>query len=73
MFWNNHKNEKDRIGSLPIYRFPPPTPAKKEFNAMFELLKDAEKYDRNEDYDVSDMALKNLSDYIIKYIENGKV
>lgn len=43
-------------------------PAKKEFETMFEILRDAEKYDTNNDLDVRNVLLSQLHSEIDKFI-----
>lgn len=66
MFWKR-KNKTIFTQLGPVAQIP--IPAKKEFETMFEILKDAEKYDHAEEYGVSDMVLKDLVKYINDYIK----
>jgi hypothetical protein len=67
MFWKRKITNFNRIG--PIFD---QTLAKKEFDTMYELLKDAEKFDIGKDYDVSIMTLENLVKYISDYISASR-
>lgn len=63
MFWS--KKEKGGLTgnySAPIFNIPPPS--KKEFCRMREILKDAEKYDDNDDISARDVLLKILQEQI---------
>lgn len=66
MFWKRKEEIKySNIGPILMTPMPP----KKEFETMFEMLKDAEKYDHTEEYGVSDMILKDLVKYINDYVK----
>lgn len=65
MFQNRVKREDKNI--LPTFNPLPVPPRKKQFKTMYELLADAEKYDQQEEYDVSEGILKNLIKYIEEY------
>ena len=61
MFWK--KEKKVVIGSLgPLLILP--IPAKREFNVMLEILRDAEKYDTGNDIEVRNVLLTTLSEHI---------
>jgi len=61
MFWN--RKEKVVIGNLgPLLM--PPIPAKREFETMLEILKDAEKYDNGNDIEVRNALLTTLCEHI---------
>jgi len=62
MFWNKEKEEKI-TGKGKVYLAPPPPP-KKKFKTMYELLKDAEKYDNAGEEETSKKILENLKHYI---------
>ena len=53
---------------MPIEIKLPPPPSKKEFRNMFELLKDAEKYDTADEIGISVSILENLVSYAQDYI-----
>jgi len=61
MFWN--RKEKVVIGSLGPLLIPP-IPAKREFETMLEILKDAEKYDNGNDIEVRNALLTTLCEHI---------
>lgn len=78
MFWE--RKEKQFIGGstnkeyntpssddiiIPQYRLP--TPPKKEFETMLQVLRDAEKYDKAGDVEVRNYLLTALSDHIEKF------
>lgn len=46
-----------------------PTPPKKQFATMLEILKDAEKYDNEGEKELSNKMLINLCEYINKFID----
>ena len=61
MFWKRkEKVVKGRFGPLLI----PPIPAKKEFEIMLEILRDAEKYDTGNDIEVRNVLLTTLCEHI---------
>lgn len=62
MFWNREKKVVSSIGGLPLEL--PPIPPKKKFETMFEILRDAEKYDSEGEKEVSDRTLAGLCEYI---------
>jgi hypothetical protein len=65
MFWKRkEKIECDYLGHITC----PPPPPKKEFETMLELLRVAEKFDRDGEKDVSNTTLKNLCEFIERYI-----
>ena len=64
MFWN--RKEKTVYNGLGILELPP-VPAKKEFSTMLEMLKDAEKYDSENENECRDVILNGLCDYIERF------
>jgi hypothetical protein len=66
MFWK--RKEKIECEYLGHIVYPPPPPPKKEFETMLELLRVAEKFDRDGEKDVSNAILKNLCEFIERYI-----
>jgi hypothetical protein len=68
MFWK--RKEKVIHGQLgPLLEIP--TPPKKDFETMLELLRDAEKFDNAGEKDVSNATLKNLCEFIEWYVERS--
>lgn len=66
MFWKRKERiEHTAKGHIFI---PPPPPSKKDFETMLELLRDAEKFDNTGEKDVSDATLKNLCEFIERYV-----
>lgn len=64
MFWNDKDKMSDIIMSAPKIK----PPSKVEFQTMREILNDAEKYDSNQEYDVSNALLQSLCDYAKNYM-----
>lgn len=64
MFWK--RKQKISIGAVGLLQTPP-TPPKKEFTTMLEMLRDAEKYDTENEKDCRDTILTGLSEYIDKF------
>ena len=61
MFWKREpKIVKGSLGPLLI----PPIPAKREFQTMLEILRDAEKYDTGKDIEVRNVLLTTLCEHI---------
>ncbi|MBU0941738.1 MAG: hypothetical protein KKD36_09940 [Bacteroidetes bacterium] len=61
MFWK--RETKIVKGSLgPLLSFP--IPAKREFQTMLEILRDAEKYDNGNDIEVRNVLLSTLCEHI---------
>jgi hypothetical protein len=61
MFWKREtKIVKGSLGPLLI----PPIPAKREFQTMLEILRDAEKYDNGNDIEVRNVLLTTLCEHI---------
>lgn len=61
MFWKRKKETSHgALGPLSV----PPTPPKKEFETMLEMLRDAEKYNNAGENEVSDAILTHLCEYI---------
>jgi len=63
--WNRKSEIKEGALGYTIFQ----EPAKKEFETMFEILKDAEKYDFKEEISTRDCLLKQLSIEIDKFIK----
>jgi len=61
MFWK--RKEKVVIGNLGPFLVPP-IPAKREFETMLEILRDAEKYDTGNDIEVRNALLTTLCEHI---------
>lgn len=61
MFWK--RKEKVVIGSLGPLLIPP-IPAKREFETMLEILRDAEKYDTGNNIEVRNVLLTTLCEHI---------
>lgn len=69
MFCDKVKKEFEISDKFPGF-IPPPPPSNKVFETMFELLRDAEKYDNAGEKGVSNATLNNLCDFIDDYINN---
>lgn len=65
MFWKRKEKTIHVLGGA-IKQIP--VPAKKEFETMLELLRDAEKFDIADEKELSLITLSNLYDYIKSYI-----
>jgi len=65
MFWKRKEKTIHVLGGT-IQQIP--VPAKKEFETMLELLRDAEKFDTADEKELSLITLSNLSDYVKSYI-----
>lgn len=69
MFWKREtKIVKGSLGPLLI----PPIPAKREFQTMLEILRDAEKYDNGNDIEVRDVLLSTLCEQIDMFKSKSK-
>jgi len=64
MFWK--RKEKTTIGALGQIQIPP-IPPKKEFSTMLEMLRDAEKYDTENENECRDTILTGLCEYIERF------
>src|SRR5690554_3296925 len=66
---NNRKTAVnfDNIGNFKSFTVFPKSEQKKEFSTMFEILKDAEKYDEAGEKEVCKSMLETLKNYIDKY------
>lgn len=66
---NNRKTAVnfDSIGNFQSFTVLPRTEQKKEFSTMFEILRDAEKYDQAGEEEVCKSMLETLKKYIDKY------
>lgn len=64
MFWKRKK--QTTIGSLRQLQIPP-IPHKKEFSTMLEMLRDAEKYDTENENECRDVILTGLCEYIERF------
>ena len=62
MFWKR----KTTIGTLRQIQIPP-IPPKKEFSTMLEMLRDAEKYDTENENECRDTILTGLCEYIERF------
>jgi hypothetical protein len=69
MFWK--RKEKITHTAKGHIFIPPPPPPKKDFETMLELLRDAEKFDNAGEKDVSNATLKNLCEFIERYVERS--
>jgi hypothetical protein len=70
MFWKREvKIVKGSLGALLI----PPIPAKKEFQTMLEILRDAEKYDNGNDIEVRNALLTTLCEHIEIFKTKGQI
>jgi hypothetical protein len=59
---------KDRKpNGMPIYIGPPPPPMRSEFSTMFKLLKQAEEYNAQNEFEISNSILLLLDGYIQDY------
>lgn len=73
MFNWKRKPPKEIISKIgPYIEFTDPTPPKKEFLNMYDLIREAERFDHEEQYELSDEILNLLANYINKYVVNGK-
>src|SRR5690606_13002947 len=66
---NNRKTAVnfDNIGNFKSFTVFPKSEQKKEFSTMFEILKDAEKYDEAGEKEVCKSMLETLKNYIDSY------
>lgn len=64
------KNRK-AVNELPRIQISPPP--KKKFANMYELIKDAEKYDSQGEEDISNSTLKTLINYIERQVNYKKL
>src|SRR5690606_36049042 len=66
---NNRKTAVnfDNIGNFRSFTVFPKSEQKKEFSTMFEILKDAEKYDEAGEKEVCKSMLETLKNYIDSY------
>lgn len=64
MFWK--RKQKTTIGALGPIQIPP-IPPKKEFSTMLEMLRDAEKYDTENESECRDTILTGLCEYIERF------
>lgn len=70
MFWKRKNRNSITAKGVPFVL--PQPPAKKEFETMLEILRDAEKYDNAGEYDVCNLTLNNLKQYIDKYTSTAR-
>lgn len=63
-----NRPEKDNTTFHPLINMPPPM--RKEFETLLEMVKDAAKYDRNKEIDVSIFILNDICEYIEKYVSS---
>ena len=66
MFWK--RKERIEYTAKGHIFIPPPPPPKKDFETMLELLRDAEKFDNAGEKGVSNSTLKNLCEFIERYV-----
>lgn len=71
---NNRKTAVnfDSIGNFHSFTVLPRTEQKKEFSTMFEILRDAEKYDQAGEEEVCKSILETLKKYIDMYGPGAK-
>lgn len=62
-----NKPERDNTSFPPTMLNPPHPPMKKEFQTILEMVKDAEKYHRNNETDVCISVLSNVCAYIERF------
>lgn len=72
MFNWKRKPPKEIVGKFgPYIEFTDPTPPKKEFLNMYDLIREAERFDHEEQYSLSDEILRVLAEYITDYTKNS--